>query len=282
MKKSKINGCTFKYQIMTDSFTKEKYIYWDEISIDDDFDSNVFDLDYSHYMSFIIKSKEEVNSCYMSFSCGKKKLNIGDTLIFLFADESTLALSIKDKIDGKWVLPIEKTDFEVLAERELKAIRINRIKEKSAEYINFEEYYHKYGSRKKRGAILLNEYTKLFLKIAKEEFGYEPFDREIYDASTMDNADFSQSAQYCYVYLMLDKNTNLYKIGMANNPEQREKTLQSEKPTIEKISEKRLPSREYASAVEKMLHSLYTSKRVRGEWFELSALEIWQISEFFK
>jgi hypothetical protein len=36
-----------------------------------------------------------------------------------------------------------------------------------------------------------------------------------------------------YVYLMIDKNTGYHKIGFSKNPKHREKTLQSEKPTIE-------------------------------------------------
>lgn len=65
-----------------------------------------------------------------------------------------------------------------------------------------------------------------------------------------------------YTYLMKDDNTGLTKIGKSNNPSLREKTLQSEKPTIRLI---------YIceQLVERELHKKYKNKRVRGEWFNL-------------
>lgn len=68
-------------------------------------------------------------------------------------------------------------------------------------------------------------------------------------------------------YLMYDSNTNFTKIGKSKNPQQRERTLQAEKPTISlfAISEK---------DVEKELHQKYASRRIRGEWFDLSEDEI--------
>ena len=41
-----------------------------------------------------------------------------------------------------------------------------------------------------------------------------------------------RETEECYVYLMFDAKTKLYKIGISNAPEWREKTLQSEKPSI--------------------------------------------------
>jgi hypothetical protein len=68
-------------------------------------------------------------------------------------------------------------------------------------------------------------------------------------------------------YLMRDNNTGLTKIGCSYNPSVREKTLQSEKPTITlfKVCD---------SLVEKELHELYKHQRVRGEWFFLTDKEI--------
>ena len=68
-------------------------------------------------------------------------------------------------------------------------------------------------------------------------------------------------------YLMKDTNTGLYKIGKSKNPKHREKTLQSEKPTIKlvKIWEK---------DIENELHNLYHKFRVRGEWFKLTSVQI--------
>ena len=78
----------------------------------------------------------------------------------------------------------------------------------------------------------------------------------------------------CYVYLMYDSSNGYYKIGISNQPEYRERTLQSEKPTIEKICAKEYPNRTIASAIESALHKAYESKRLRGEWFALDADDV--------
>ena len=87
------------------------------------------------------------------------------------------------------------------------------------------------------------------------------------------------AADYCYVYLMNDTATGYYKIGMSNNPEYRESTLQSEKPTIEKICHKKYPSRRIARGIEATLHRIFDEKRIRGEWFRLNEKDIWEIKQ---
>lgn len=72
-----------------------------------------------------------------------------------------------------------------------------------------------------------------------------------------------------YVYLMVDYNTTYYKIGRSDNPKFREKTLQSEKPTIELLNKW-----ESFLNTEKKLHDYFDSKRIRGEWFDLSKTDI--------
>lgn len=75
-------------------------------------------------------------------------------------------------------------------------------------------------------------------------------------------------------YLMLDNNTGYVKIGKAINPRVRERTLQSEKPTITlfKICK---------DNIESVLHMKYSSKRVRGEWFNLTKDDIeWICKEY--
>jgi len=78
-----------------------------------------------------------------------------------------------------------------------------------------------------------------------------------------------EAFETCYVYLMKDNSNGIFKIGISNKPEYREKTLQSEKPTIEMVHTKRYPTRKTAEVMEKVLHEVYANKRVRGEWFEL-------------
>ena len=78
---------------------------------------------------------------------------------------------------------------------------------------------------------------------------------------------------------MNDTSNGYYKIGMSNNPEFRESTLQSEKPTIVKVCHKKYPSRKIAHAFESALHHVYESKRIRGEWFRLNEKDIWEIKQ---
>ena len=87
---------------------------------------------------------------------------------------------------------------------------------------------------------------------------------------------------WCYVYLMRDNSNGYYKIGISNTPEYREKTLQSEKPSIEMLACKRFPTRKIAEAIESALHTAYSQQRVRGEWFNLDDVDVAAIMETLK
>lgn len=79
-----------------------------------------------------------------------------------------------------------------------------------------------------------------------------------------------------YVYVMLDKRNNYYKIGLSKNPYYRETTLQSEKPDIVLMS--------YYNgdrSDEDYLHKLFAKNRIRGEWFNLSDKDLLSINEYF-
>lgn len=80
-----------------------------------------------------------------------------------------------------------------------------------------------------------------------------------------------------FIYLMIDTTNNFYKIGRAKNPEYREQTLQSQKPTIELIDKW-----ESNIKVEKKLHNHFDKKRIRGEWFKLTELDIKNIPNLIK
>lgn len=76
-------------------------------------------------------------------------------------------------------------------------------------------------------------------------------------------------------YIMKDSSTNLIKIGKAINPKYREKTLQSEKPTISLFAV-------CEDNIESELHKKFEDKRVRGEWFNLTDNEINVILKDYK
>ena len=79
------------------------------------------------------------------------------------------------------------------------------------------------------------------------------------------------------IYVMIDKNTGYYKIGRSRNPKVRERTLQSEKPTIEMIF-----SKEALVLDERVIHEMFQEKRVRGEWFDLNGSDLQKIREYLK
>jgi len=71
-------------------------------------------------------------------------------------------------------------------------------------------------------------------------------------------------------YIIKDYSTGLYKIGKSNNPQQRERTLQSEKPTIKTV-------KVFKSDIESLLHKEFADVRVRGEWFKLNKVQLTRI-----
>ena len=76
-----------------------------------------------------------------------------------------------------------------------------------------------------------------------------------------------------YLYIMKDTSTGYHKIGISKNPQYREKTLQSEKPTIEIVwvsDSTTIKARD----IEKALHSYFEHRRTRGEWYNLSSHQI--------
>lgn len=80
-----------------------------------------------------------------------------------------------------------------------------------------------------------------------------------------------------FIYLMIDDSTGYFKIGRSYNPEVREKTLQSEKPTIRLIKKWKA-----YRTTEKKLHEHFKSQRIRGEWFNLSDSDINSIKSIIK
>lgn len=75
-----------------------------------------------------------------------------------------------------------------------------------------------------------------------------------------------------FTYLMFDDSTQYYKIGQSVRPKAREKTLQSEKPTIRIILL-------CNDNVEYELHRKFAKQRVRGEWFSLNADDVLALLE---
>ena len=86
-----------------------------------------------------------------------------------------------------------------------------------------------------------------------------------------------------YTYLMTDENNGSTKIGFSSNPQYRERTLQSEKPSI--VLKKQIPFHTESEArnLESKLHQRYKNKGygLRGEWFNLPYKEIVELLNEF-
>lgn len=77
-----------------------------------------------------------------------------------------------------------------------------------------------------------------------------------------------------YIYLMLNKRNNHFKIGSSKNLFHREKTLQSEEPEVELITFWHGPV-----SLEAKLHRQFKEKRQRGEWFDLTLKDLKVLKE---
>ena len=75
-------------------------------------------------------------------------------------------------------------------------------------------------------------------------------------------------------YLIYDDITQKFKIGKSYNPYKREKTLCSDRCSINLVA--------YCDYdIESVLHSMYSEYRVRGEWFSLSTKQVSLIIKYF-
>lgn len=77
-----------------------------------------------------------------------------------------------------------------------------------------------------------------------------------------------------YVYLMVNVDTSLIKIGFSNDPSYRERTLHSKEPSVHLIA-----LWQADKSKEKLLHNHFQDKRRRGEWFKLDLLDLQYIKQ---
>lgn len=75
------------------------------------------------------------------------------------------------------------------------------------------------------------------------------------------------------VYLMRNVRNGLTKIGIPVDPKYREKTLQAEEPEVELLW-----SASGDALDERALHSRFSNRRVKGEWFNLTEDDIRRIT----
>ena len=110
-----------------------------------------------------------------------------------------------------------------------------------------------------------------------EQLNQEECKKEMQQYAMQNNFEIPIKHETTFVYLMLDKNTGYHKIGRSINPNKRERTLQSEKPTITLFYHCEVPVK-----IETILHEKYKDYRVRGEWFDLDEEQINEIVEYLE
>jgi hypothetical protein len=281
-----------------DEFLKSKYITWESVG------GRIESVPESHFGDcFINYSKDKTrlifsirfydNKTYLvvKFIPKEYKLKIGDSISFLFEGDVLLNFAIVNEPfkSGKYyrddvsvytstqnsfahyfevLMPISLNQIEVFAKHNFIKWALNF---KSHKIIGGDKWIYK-------GAVAEKSFFQTALKMFATQF-LELLSKEVpeYVEKTEGNIN-----EVCYVYLMHDSVNNFYKIGISNSPEYREKTLQSEKPTIVMLCSKQFPKRKIAEILEKTLHSTYANKRVRGEWFVLEKDDVVDLSSILK
>lgn len=284
----------FEPSISVDSFTKEITIKWCQVSVF----YSAFTL-YSGkrriYMSFEFKDgksflvirfyRYKANDSYSFLKVSK-----GDLFSFLFEDGSIIDYKIQEnpyKIDSKnnkyeVKFPLYLEDVEKF--QNIKIVQWKFGQSKLAKESILGKLWEGNDYSKYMDSAF-NQYVRTFIEVLHKELpNYKIPHREETNTSGKESKDGLKNSlsEPCYVYLMKDLANGYSKIGISNNPEYREHTLQSEKPTIELVCAKVFPSRKVAMAIESSLHSCYDEKHIRGEWFNLDASDIEIIKQTLK
>lgn len=79
-----------------------------------------------------------------------------------------------------------------------------------------------------------------------------------------------------HIYIGYDESNRYFKIGKSINPARREKEIANMNPTFKILTHVQVPDQD---EFERMLHNRYSSRRVVGEWFDLSAKDISELTD---
>lgn len=269
------------YEIVEDEFTKDKTIKWKVYSGDRN-DMSVFKFGEGYRLNKffftvnlnILQGRPILRFLFYTDKQGGIRIKKGDTVSLLFSDGSIIDYLVTQKPykcglgvpDSAVDVRLEELDIVALREKDLSKIRITFANgDVPATVVN------ELSGNPQVSYLLLKRYVKEY-EMVLENLGYKWAENNQEISST--NTELEQPSDSCYVYLMVDTTNGYHKIGISNNPEYREHTLQSEKPTIELLAAKQFPSRIIASAIESALHSTFIEKRVRGEWFKLNEKDV--------
>ena len=276
--------------IITDNFTKNKVIKWNVIgghilpfkSIDHTFNIGAIIVDSQNgdfNLMFSLENYEGKDYIVFKFFRDQFNLSVDDEIHFMYEDGiidefQIIENPLKDGSPWKQLLEtkilITQNELSNLIEKEFSKWKIK--------FKNRKDFIIGYSSNERAQGILMQTIIKDFAKeyknlVLQEITNYKPLYERVVNNS------IESFIQNCHVYLMHDTTNNYYKIGISNKPEYREKTLQGDKPTIDLICSKDFPNRRIAQSIENALHSNFSSKRIRGEWFDLNQSEVLNIIE---
>lgn len=244
-----------------------------------------FEMAASQGKYIIVSLEVKKNIPYIVFSINTKKVQLSkdDSIDMLFIDNSgeykvlhflitknyieELEEKLKELYDVSYYCELSENDMICLTNNSCVGWRIKYAKQP---LIYIEGSNESYWCPKEYAGEVFKSFANKFFDLIQQFQRVYPIQ---FISSTIKNSE-ANSDESCYVYLMLDTSNGYYKIGISSQPEYRERTLQSEKPTIEKICAKKFPNRAIASAIESALHKTYDSKRIRGEWFSLDKSDV--------
>ena len=255
-------------EIVCDPFTKNKNLIW----------ANNFSYQIRFYPSIGVTLEYKDNNSFICYTTSEKyRLHQGDIISLLFENGNIIDFPIQKTVvlDGACsaYCSLFREDVELFINERCCQYRITYCKSDKAPLVeNFtDKDYSPYE-------------FEMFVAYAKHYLN--ELNRLIPDYHLPRRTIIKTPVDYkfpgCYVYLMLDNSNGYNKIGISNTPEYREKTLQSEKPSIEMLACKKFPTRKIAEAIESALHTAYSQQRVRGEWFNLDDVDVAAIIETLK
>jgi hypothetical protein len=268
-------------EITIDEFTNKKIIKWKMVAMNSGYSTGIssYSNDNKTTLTFSFNNYEDKDFIIFQFSSKEFMLSKGDIVSFLFADNKIFDFTLEnnsykishphiDKIfENKVQISLEELQhFETI---EFVKWKIS-IKKQNQEIIGGENGISQYKSHSNLVTVI-QRFTKEYRDLVSYEIvDYKPLlQREL-----LTLAENLPIAEECHVYLMIDTINHYHKIGISNKPSWREKTLQSEKPTIELLASKKFINRKIASSFEKALHETFAKKRIRGEWFNLEMTEV--------
>ena len=250
------------YNIYTDSFTGKKKIKWTSLFKTPYVCGDYYQFPFSIQVSFNVSDEP-----YMSIKLWKDRFRprVKDKVSFLFDDREIKTYIIKNtpiKDRNDFIIDIElaKADID-----KMRTVPIDTIRFESKNALPYSISPYLDGHLKLGQSVFMKFVCKF--SEALDEIGFKWQTEDLSEETETTN-------DACYVYLMVDTANGYHKIGISNNPEYREGTLQSEKPSIELLCAKQFPSRSIAKAIESALHKTYEDKHLRGEWFQLDAKDI--------